>query len=75
MLFVLKIYCILEYKCTKDDYKMWSFPENPPFAGCILGKKMVYERRIAHVKCYNGEEYERERSEKNCLCRREDYEW
>lgn len=63
------------YTCKKDDYKMWSFPDNPPFAGCILGKKLVIERRIAHAACFNGRNYDRTIVEKNCSCTREDYEW
>lgn len=54
---------------------MWSFPDNPPFAGCILGKKLVIERRIAHAACFNGRNYDRTIVEKNCSCTREDYEW
>ncbi|XP_062570173.1 LOW QUALITY PROTEIN: sortilin-related receptor-like [Saccostrea cucullata] len=65
---------VFRYTCKKDDYKMWSFTDNPPFAGCILGKKLVIERRIAHAYCYNGRDYDRTIVEKNCSCSREDYE-
>lgn len=65
---------VFRYTCKKDDYKMWSFPDNPPFAGCILGKKLVIERRIAHAACFNGRNYDRTIVEKNCSCTREDYE-
>lgn len=60
--------------CSKEDYKDWSFPDNPPFAGCILGRKTVYQRRIAHAFCYNGLDYERKVIQNNCTCKREDFE-
>jgi len=54
---------------------MWSFPDQKPYFGCILGKKTVYERRIAHADCYNGRDYDRTILEKNCTCDRTDFEW
>ncbi|XP_033758599.1 sortilin-related receptor-like isoform X2 [Pecten maximus] len=60
--------------CSNEDYKDWSFPDNPPFAGCILGRKTVYQRRIAHAFCYNGLDYERKVTQNNCTCNREDFE-
>lgn len=65
---------IFPFQCKEDDYKMWSFPDQKPYFGCILGKKTVFERRIAHADCYNGRDYDREVVEKNCSCSREDYE-
>ncbi|KAJ8316151.1 hypothetical protein KUTeg_006165 [Tegillarca granosa] len=61
-------------QCKDDDYKPWSFPDQPPFAGCILGKKIVFQRRTAHSNCYNGRDYVRQVTEKNCTCTREDFE-
>lgn len=66
---------LIGYICKKDDYKMWFFFDNFSFVGCILGKKLVIERRIVYVVCFNGRNYDRIIVEKNCLCIREDYEW
>ncbi|OWF38955.1 sortilin-related receptor-like isoform X2 [Mizuhopecten yessoensis] len=65
---------IFSGECSSEDYKDWSFPDNPPFAGCILGRKTVYQRRIAHAFCYNGLDYERKVTQNNCTCNREDFE-
>ena len=61
-------------QCTKDDYKDWS-PSDKMFESCLLGRKQVYERKIANALCYNGREYEREISVQNCSCAISDYEW
>ncbi|XP_033641107.1 sortilin-related receptor-like isoform X1 [Asterias rubens] len=60
--------------CTKDDYKSWWPGEEFPGTHCLLGKKMVYERRIAHAVCYNGQNYDRPVSVQNCTCERENFE-
>ncbi|KAL5019680.1 hypothetical protein ScPMuIL_002572 [Solemya velum] len=67
--------CVNDKTCTKQDYKDWSLPDDTPSNGCLLGRKTVYERRIAHALCYNGERYEREVKQQNCSCRRDDFEW
>ena len=70
----IDLHSIFPYTCNEDDYKMWSFPDQKPYFGCILGKKTVYERRIAHAECYNGRDYDRTIVEKNCTCDRTDFE-
>ena len=60
--------------CTDDDYKQWS-PTDNPRVDCLLGRKMVFERRRAHSLCYNGRNYDREIAQLNCSCTVEDYEW
>ncbi|XP_076310963.1 sortilin-related receptor-like isoform X2 [Tachypleus tridentatus] len=60
------------YTCKKDDYKEWI--PHAPNTPCLLGRKQVFERRIAHVLCYNGRDYERPVREEECPCSREDYE-
>ncbi|XP_022248454.1 sortilin-related receptor-like [Limulus polyphemus] len=60
------------YTCKKEDYKEWI--PHAPNTPCLLGRKQVFERRIAHVLCYNGRDYERPVREEECPCSREDYE-
>ncbi|XP_038062779.1 sortilin-related receptor-like isoform X2 [Patiria miniata] len=60
--------------CVQDDYKQWSPGDEFPDSPCLLGRKMVYERRIAHAVCYNGRNYDRPISVQNCSCDREDFE-
>ena len=65
---------VLGTKCKEEDYKQWSPTDNPRL-DCLLGSKMVFERRRAHSLCFNGHDYEREISQVNCSCTIEDYEW
>ncbi len=60
--------------CTEDDYKTWWPGEEFPGTHCLLGSKMVFERRIAHAVCYNGQNYDRPVSVQSCTCEREDFE-
>ena len=43
--------------------------------GCLLGRKLVIERRIPHADCFNGRDYDREITLRNCSCTRQDFEW
>lgn len=61
-------------QCVADDYKDWS-PADNARGDCLMGRKIVYQRRIGHVLCYNGRSYIRPVSTRNCLCKVEDYEW
>lgn len=65
--------------CSKEDYKLWSLSdallEAKGIRGCLLGRKDITERRVPHAKCYNGEDYIRPFTVKNCSCTREDFEW
>ena len=58
-----------------EDYKDWSLPDAYPDAGCLLGQKLVYKRRIAHAVCYNGHDFVRVKDLRNCTCTRDDFEW
>jgi hypothetical protein len=40
-----------------------------------MGRKITVERRRANAFCFNGRDYERERTVQNCSCRADDYEW
>ena len=60
--------------CQDDDYKMWS-PTDNPRVDCLLGRKTEYQRRLSHAVCYNGEEFERAITVKNCSCDFNDFEW
>ncbi|XP_072048711.1 LOW QUALITY PROTEIN: sortilin-related receptor-like [Amphiura filiformis] len=63
--------------CGNDDYKQWWPGEEhwgPEDRSCLLGRKTIYERRIAHAHCFNGRDYDRPISVQNCSCEREDYE-
>ena len=60
--------------CKSDDYKQW-VPADELNGTCLLGRKMVYERRIAHAHCFNGYDYDRPVAQENCPCEREDFEW
>ncbi|XP_078381129.1 uncharacterized protein LOC144663915 isoform X2 [Oculina patagonica] len=59
--------------CKKDDYKPW-VPSDEQNGTCLLGKKSIYERRIAHAHCYNGYDYDRSITQQNCPCDRKDFE-
>lgn len=61
-------------RCVSDDYKDWSLPDVFNNAGCLLGQKLVYKRRIAHAHCFNGQDFIQVRRLRNCSCRRDDYE-
>ncbi|XP_061183965.1 VPS10 domain-containing receptor SorCS1-like [Saccostrea echinata] len=61
---------VLPKKCSDFDYENWTVFER----GCILGRKMVYHRRKADAKCFNGRDYERPTKSSTCLCSDKDYE-
>ncbi|KAG8190914.1 hypothetical protein JTE90_014395 [Oedothorax gibbosus] len=63
---------VFKHDCQPDDYKMWS--PHSPNRSCLLGREEIYERRISHTSCYNGQNYERPVLVENCHCEREDYE-
>ncbi|KAG8226274.1 hypothetical protein J437_LFUL004831 [Ladona fulva] len=63
------------YACTKDDYKYWSpSSDDGPKMPCILGRKDVYLRRIAHSNCFNGRDFDRPVKTENCECDAEDFQ-
>ncbi|KAJ7384237.1 Sortilin- receptor [Desmophyllum pertusum] len=54
--------------CHDDDYKPW-IPSDEQNGTCLLGRKTIYERRIAHAHCYNGYDYDRPITHENCPMR------
>lgn len=66
---------IFDRECTREDYKPWT-PSNPDKLDmtCVLGRKETYQRRSAHINCYQGVEYDRKVTVKNCLCDAIDYQ-
>lgn len=65
---------LFEKKCSAGDYKTWSPTDGLGGRKCLLGRKQVYERRIPHVNCFNGRNYDRPISVENCPCDRSDFE-
>ncbi|GIY59173.1 sortilin-related receptor, partial [Caerostris extrusa] len=63
---------VFKHDCKAEDYKMWS--PHAPNRSCLLGREEIYERRISHTSCYNGQNYKRLIKIENCPCEREDYE-
>ncbi|KAF8767497.1 Sortilin-related receptor-like protein [Argiope bruennichi] len=63
---------VFKHDCKAEDYKMWS--PHAPNRSCLLGREEIYERRISHTSCYNGQNYKRLIKIENCPCDREDYE-
>lgn len=49
---------MLGFLCLKDkDYKLWILLDE--WNGiCLLGRKIIYERCIFYVYCYNGYDYD-----------------
>ena len=60
--------------CVAADYKDWS-PADSPSVDCLLGRTTVYQRRQPSIVCFNGADFNRGKSVKNCPCSIEDYEW
>lgn len=67
---------ISDVECQASDYKDWT-PLHHLYGSqnCLLGQRLVYERRRAHAFCYNGRNYDRKVSATNCSCTVDDYEW
>jgi len=42
---------------------------------CLLGERVVYEKRISGHCCINGPDYERPINTTTCECSIEDFEW
>ncbi|KAK9872160.1 hypothetical protein WA026_016214 [Henosepilachna vigintioctopunctata] len=65
------------HKCTQDDYKIWSPSQSEStrsYVPCIMGQQRTYQRKMAHVNCYNGLDYDAPISMKPCNCDILDYE-
>lgn len=65
-----------EYNCTSDDYKFWSpgSRTGDSIVPCVLGRQETYQRRSAHSKCYNGQNYDRPIRTEICQCGSWDFE-
>ncbi|ESN90112.1 hypothetical protein HELRODRAFT_194679 [Helobdella robusta] len=59
--------------CVDSDYYSWN-PTDDPNIDCLLGKKMIYQRRKSLSLCYNGRNYDRAINVQNCPCKISDYE-
>ncbi len=59
--------------CTDDDYKEWS-PSDNGYENCLLGQKTVFQRRRTNSLCFNGRQFDRKISVRNCSCHISDYE-
>ncbi|CAH1785148.1 unnamed protein product [Owenia fusiformis] len=64
---------ILSLKCTDNDYTTWT-PYDEAGHECILGQKIIYERRKQRSVCYNGRDYVRPTNKSVCECVSEDFE-
>ena len=53
---------------------MWSPSGSQTGRPCLLGRQVVYQRRISHSNCYNGRNYVRPSSVESCECKRDDFE-
>ncbi|EDO45218.1 predicted protein [Nematostella vectensis] len=65
---------VLGSPCVPQDYKTWIPSDQRNGSWCLMGRKTIYERRIAHAHCFNGYDYDRPITEQNCPCTREDFE-
>ncbi|KAK7105788.1 sortilin-related receptor-like isoform X2 [Littorina saxatilis] len=74
ILFQLNASRLLGNQCSPDDYKEWSLPDEVPDAGCLLGKKLTFTRRVSDAICYNGNDFVRMKDLRNCSCTRDDFE-
>ena len=58
-----------------SDYEVWTLKSNAADTErCVLGKQISYTRRKQFSQCFNGEEFERPISVKNCECTDADWE-
>lgn len=75
-IFVIIVSLVLAYNCTATDYKEWA-PKHPDETklNCLLGKRVIYSRRISNANCYNGKHYIRPVKTETCPCDKTDYEW
>uniref|UniRef100_F6V4V0 VPS10 domain-containing protein n=1 Tax=Ciona intestinalis TaxID=7719 RepID=F6V4V0_CIOIN len=64
---------VLPAKCKDEDYKDWS-PVDERGVTCIMGGQTKYKRRRQHANCYNGRNYDRPTTIKQCQCTRLDFE-
>lgn len=64
---------ILTKRCMPDDYEKWT-PVEQITNGCILGRKLTFERKKQFSECNNGRDYERPINISICQCTAEDFE-
>merc|ERR1719316_2412910 len=63
---------------VSSDYETWT-PSDGTSSDktgekCMLGKQVTYTRRKQTSECFNGEQFERPVSKKNCACTEEDFD-
>ncbi|XP_052828745.1 VPS10 domain-containing receptor SorCS3 [Octopus bimaculoides] len=64
---------ILTRRCSSEDYESWN-PAEEVSKGCILGRKLIFERKKQFSKCNNGRDYERPINITVCQCTKQDFE-
>eukprot|EP01068_Selenidium_serpulae_P014006 Selendium_serpulae@DN6037_c0_g1_i2.p1 len=58
---------------VSSDYETWTPTDGRAGSErCVLGRQITYTRRKQTSECFNGRDFERPTSKKNCLCTKED---
>lgn len=60
--------------CNASDYVTWSPKDDESPLGCLLGRKLLYERRAPLARCVNGIDYDRPIAAAPCECLTDDFE-
>lgn len=61
---------------VSSDYETWTPSDGKQGNGdkCLLGRTVTYTRRKQTSECFNGEQFERPVTRKNCACTEADFE-
>jgi len=59
-------------KCSQDDFDEWSPTDKNGY--CVLGKKLIYQKRKQGKECWFGESHSHVTISKNCSCTENDFE-
>ena len=65
---------VFDYRCSEENYTMWTAGPEKIGNSCILGKKYIYEKRKHDVCCSYGSSYERKLNVSVCPCSMADFE-
>jgi hypothetical protein len=60
--------------CNASDYVTWNPHDDESPLGCLLGRKLLYERRAPLARCVNGIDYDRPIAQEPCECFTDDFE-
>jgi len=58
---------------VSSDYETWTPSDGVNAEKCMLGQQVTYTRRKRTAQCWNGENFERAVTKKNCACTQEDF--